>query len=325
MEIKIGGESKRTLADILRKNRARHIRNDNSICNSDTIRSSEFGEQKVDIMDRKLERSTIDRKIIVKQVTQIFDKNSLAYAVTVVRENIISRISYPIQSIHEHDRVLMENFRRKFAELNSSWNVLMDFMLEKMKEIDDKYKSYNYFGLKEKLLNEIINISLSYIVIGPNAKQGDGIDNLNGLSLNFIDKRPTVYDKIRYFLHILPAKLQIILESTRDIMELDNEHTRLLNEKNDIISQIEVLNRTIKSMGVHRKRCGNDLDEIRNHISEARSKIQKIDEMITNIISRKNVANHYIHDIVIKIFSITNFSYFMHSDWFPQLDQNLLP
>ncbi|MEM3063048.1 MAG: hypothetical protein QW303_05855 [Nitrososphaerota archaeon] len=325
MEVKIGGESKRTLADILRKNRTSHVQDSRSTLNLETIKSAKVEEQKMGALDQKLERSTIDRKIIVKQAIQVFDKKTLAYAVIVIRENIISRINYPMQSIHEHDRILMENFRKKFAELNRSWNVLMDFMLEKMKEIDDKYKSYNYFGLKERLLNEIVNISLSYIVIGPDANQGNGIDNLNGLTLNFINVKPTIRDKIRHFLHILPAKMQIISENTREIMELDAEHAKLLNEKNNIISQNEILKRTIKSMEHDRKKCVDDLDKIRNHISETNSKIQKIEEMITNIISKKNAANHYIHDIVIKIFSITNFSYFMHDDWFPQMDHNLLP
>lgn len=98
-----------------------------------------------------------------------YGQNTLAYFALQLKAEIERRATI------KTDQPAAVTFQEKFSKCRLHWSVLMEHIIDKMDKVDYQYKNYDYCGMKLKLQHIILNISLSYIIIGADTKSGSGI------------------------------------------------------------------------------------------------------------------------------------------------------
>ena len=287
---------------------------------------------------RSFENEAIIERKIIRHQTTAPNTNTLVFYVTKLRDDIINRAQAPIpMNITDEDAERMKTFKIKFIDQQESWHGLMNHIIKQLELVDKKYKSEteDYFGIKEQLISEILNISLSYLIIGGETKSGNGIDNCKGtadMSTN-IGNRPTIRNKIKLFLRILPEKINLVAKNHQNRKQLDSNHSKFLHEKGTIVSYIESLRKTIKTQEKDiqkikdadaRESVMESLNENKDHLKQSLIKLKTIEENINNVIANKNNEMIIMRTTICELFQVIDFSYFMHDDWCSALDHGLL-
>ncbi|XWV25597.1 hypothetical protein QJ856_gp0157 [Tupanvirus deep ocean] len=287
-------------------------------------------------------RAQFDRRWVRAVTIPKYDKNSLAALVEYIKKQIIERGTTPIpKDLHPSDVESMLKFQSKYANVSTDWLAMMDKMLKKFEEIDSKYMTDDYFGLKQILSHYISNISLSFIVIGGETKFGNGIDNLQGpapikrlMSKEEEAKIPNIRDRIRAFFSLLPKVMESISIVHKEILQLDKEHSECLQNEAAATSLIQTLRNNIK---LQEKDLTKDLDKeekqaIQESINENKNSLKQAifnqdfyEKKIKEKIASKKEKNDKIRTDFHKLSLYLNFSYFMHDDWCPALDYGLFP
>lgn len=322
--------------------------------------SKDIGESLVQDQnaDQVLERHMIERKLQRYSFqSHLVDRNSLVYYITNLKNEITIRGQEEIHFDIGPDVNLLNKFQKKFTEVRKSWNNLMDLLIKIFDDIDKKYKQHNYFGLRERLVHEILNISLSYIIIGGSCISGSGIDNFNGTNLNLLfkttrfatndkgpleefvsmdvmlDDKPTISTKIIRFLKVFPESMENISKYSMEISRMNNQHTDYLREQANNESQIENTRKTIKlqekeiektkdleSKNAVKENLATNKKFLNNYIA----KQKELENNILETINKKAEHQNSIRLIIVQTFNVLNFSYFMHNDYFPALDNGLI-
>lgn len=308
------------------------------------INSNDNNDEKISGDDILIETDTDSRnqnnRKFVRQFIVSHEKNSLAYYVSKFHEEIIKRATAPINNISPLDHYSVEQFQKKFAKCRAEWNKMMETVMTAAKYMDQNYKSCEYFGQKERLLAEILNISLSFIIIGAETKIGEGIDNLTGSAIvihqynRIIDQtKISIAEKIEIFFDkLLIPGLESIKPSYENIMRLNDLHNSQLNEKSAIISRIENTKKIIKAQESDMKKADREtareikesLQENRKDLEKMEERLEKCDQNIIDSIEKKKQEKINIDTVLLGLFTTINFSYFMHSDWCPYIDHGFL-
>lgn len=286
--------------------------------------------------------STLDTNTNTNTNIKHIEENSLAGFANHLKKKIVQRATSPIDSaLDALDTTLFKKFQQSYENVKIDWTILMKNIISKMDYIDQCYKKYNYFGYKSTFLHYILNISLSFIIIGPNATNGSGIDNLDGTSLlhYFIndstkENSTSIKDLISNFLTCLPSNTYFISEEYKTLTKLCKVHETLLNELSTNVSQIESLKKTIKALEKALVTPDKSDKKITQNIKE---KITIASKSLINLQNKNTFLETKNSDTIVakskkkkeiyeKIKSMNNslhFSYFMHKDWCPQIDFHL--
>ncbi|AYV85500.1 MAG: hypothetical protein Satyrvirus20_7 [Satyrvirus sp.] len=259
------------------------------------------------------------------------DKNSLQAQIISLRERMINLYRPPVSTTLYHDDfVLMTKFQNKFLNMYKDWLKLIDFIIKKIAEIETKYKLDQNSNLKKIILDHIINISLSYIMMGPEANSGNGIDNLQ--RIGFINNKLTVKQQINEFLNILPLKVESIFQMSEMTKKLDNDHLEYLQKNDNITHSIEKLLKLVKIQttdfnkamnGDAKKLLKNDLDKNKILLDQHKNEKQLVQNKILEIVTKKKDLFNRIENDENILYNIFNFNYFMHDDYVPPLDYHL--
>ena len=253
-----------------------------------------------------------------------------------LREKIIERGRKPIDDkIFHNDIKFLQKFHNNFSENFEKWNELMDNILNLVIELDKKCLSENYYGFKEALISEIINISMSYIIIGRETISGVGIDNLRNHTMKYGDENKlTIEQKINIFLKNLPDTMDKNSIVNQEILKLDRNHSQILQEESKTDYLIKTLraniklqekNMKIKSKADEKKLIKENMEENKQSLEDALYKLSILKKDIENIIAKKKVQQDIINANFHRLFNYLEFDYFMHDDWSPILDSGLFP
>lgn len=292
--------------------------------------------------------NTVETNMPQVQARTKYDKNSLAYIFLQQKKYVIKLCECKIDDIFQQnvllfeknntnngispqDMLLLEKFRQKYSEIKNDWNMLINFMIEKIAENDSKYIEFKYYGLKEMLMHHIYNIIVSYILIGPEARHGSGIDNIHGeYTLRVNENKSSIKENIKSFFKILPIALEKISIEYLKLSKLNNEHKQLSDQFEIKMSFIGTLRTSInfqekdivkKKMDIMQKESiKQNLDENKSSLEAALASIEKINEKITKINEGKTLIKKEIYNQQKSFTDYINFNYFMHNEWFPILD-----
>jgi hypothetical protein len=269
-----------------------------------------------------------------------YDKNSMAYVVYHIRKEIYDRATSRenLQNLHPIDLNAIKKFQEKFSKISQDWIGLMDFMLKKFLEVDDQHSNNDYYGFKNILTNHILNISLSFIIIGGDTNHGDGIDNLfaNQIILPSENKpdKPTIRQKIKKFFSFLPKTMDKISVEYREILKLDRQHSEYLENEEYAISLIQTLNTNIRQQkkDINETTDKTKKKELQEILSEDQKSLQQalvdkevFEKKIQETIDKKNFKTASIKTIFNDLTRCLDFNYFMHDIWCPTLDYEIMP
>lgn len=211
------------------------------------------------------------------------DKKSLTSFVESIRKEITKKATEKVIDRDKQINIFTQKFSKSFVE----WNELMNLMSKKITIIDKKYMVLNYFGLKEKLAHHLLNISLSFVMIGGQ----------------------TVSDKIKIFFELLEPTMNKISLETKVLLELDRSHSLFLTKINNITYLIQTL-----------KKNPVDQSSIEPIIKEK----QMLENNIINIINEKKQCYEKIRLSFCSLENCLQFDYFLHDDWCPYLDIDII-
>lgn len=269
-----------------------------------------------------------------------YEKNSMAYIVNHFRREIYERGTQRIpENLHPSDYNAMNKFQKIFAQVLGDWKGLMDHMIKKFCEIDAHHINNDYYGYRYILSTHILNMSLSFIIIGGDTNCGDGIDNL--LVTNIIPpedvnnvSKPTIRQKIKRYFILLPKVMEKISREYDEILRYDREHTKCLENEEYATSLIQTLNSSIKQ---HKKDIGKasnktDKKKLEESLSETQKSLElaifnknTYEKKIQKIIGEKRNKNISIKNIFNELIKCLNFNYFMHDIWCPALEYQIMP
>ena len=343
--------------------------------------------------------------------------NSITTFVNTLRKIISIRGEKPLDlSFDEHDVLTSVRFCKRFHDCKNQWEKMMDKMAMITAEIDAKYLAHNYLGLKESITINLLNISLSFIIIGEDSTSGPGINgiktdaySLNGLlsndctyhninnytvseiSSNYLSTLLSHMDTMVIHYKTIPrlennilsyekkitneqsliedllerikkieSKTQKTTESNTDdkhrertIQELDVEIKALRKERstesqklfiqrrnNDNTTpdgsgstQIAQLEATKKIESIDKKILNNEeliriakdkIEKYKNNILECEDEITKLKKQINEYTETKNDFSRKIVNMFYKQSNMLRFNYFLHPDYYPSLDSNIL-
>ncbi len=287
------------------------------------------------IADRRWNRSSQITSTIPK-----YEKNSMAYIVSYFQREIYERATKNIfENLHPNDINAMKNFQEKFSKVSGVWKGLMDFMMKKFSEIDAVHIYNDYYGYKDILTSHILNMSLSFIIIGGDTYCGDGIDNFILYKENIKETsdtntaKQTIREKIKKFLLHLPTVMNKISGVHNEILNFNREHSNCLENVEYATSLIQTLKTHIKKQQDEITRCNkNKIRELQESLDENKESLQQAifnknlhEKKIQEIIDKKNMKNSLIKEYFNELSRSLNFSYFMHDDWCPPLEYEIMP
>lgn len=281
----------------------------------------------------------------VKKPTKInltYEKNSLEAYVVDFRKKITEHATHPVLENMRGNAELMLKFQNKFIQTYKSWYRLMISIQKQMSHLDKKYNSSDYFGLKNILVHHLFNIMVSFILIGPDTKSGSGIDNLNGYKFeknNYQDNsdndtKPSINDQITIFFEILPEQLLSISNKTAEIKKCDDDQFQLLKQTKNLGQRIENLKKTIKKQTneINKGTDKNMLKLIEKQLQKNNESLKlaihdnkELDNKINNIIIVKKECLGSIKQSIDDLAASLKFSFFMHDEWYYQLDHGIFP
>lgn len=264
-------------------------------------------------------------------VSNNHDKNSLTFIFTDIKKQITNKKNIVPETKTESINIFQQKLEKSFI----AWNSMTDFILKKILELDNKYLSDNFFGFRDLLIYNIMNILLSFIIIGADTKTGKGIDNLNGpcpLILESNNNQLTVKQQIILFLKMLPTVMEQINQTNKQILKLEKNRTLYLQENNSIDLSIQIqkdeLNKQIANARVVIKNkviVSPHLTQKNDTIENLLDTKKNIENKIQNIVNKKTQLKNKINEKFSSLTDCIQFSYFMHDDWFPSLDSDLWP
>ena len=275
-----------------------------------------------------------ERSVFIPKKQHDFDKKSLAHFVNELRKGIVSIANEKNhKNINAYDIPILENFSQLYLdpETKSDWHKMMDCIMEKIIELDKQYLSLNYFGLKEKITLNLINICFSHIIIGRNTKYGEGIDNLYEPIYDF-NRKPInrnsdpLYKRIKTYVKYLPIILKIIGQNNQNIFISTRLNKELDYKNTSINSNILILNTMIKKQKKNGIVNSVNVNNDNNETKLEKLFIEQAD--LEKQINQNNIQiNDWKKDTQSKISELEkciDFDYFMHSSWCSALD-NAIP
>lgn len=321
------------------------------------------------VKNQIVKESIIKKNNAVKSInpTNHTNPNSLITAIEHIREGIIERASSGISGdFHPESQKSLSTFQSKFIPVRDNWNALMNYLVEKFSEVDKKHMTHNYYGLREKIISQILNISLSYIIVGGETKFGNGVENIYNLTPDKSLNSLTVRQRINLYLRQIIPAIDSISEKYIENVALDKAHMenlQLINSNKSLIQtlkaslkeqekEISLINRRINARnkaipdqnisceletipeGEEEENVVSDDDLVKmieenmrkNRIAlkKAISEEAKLDSNVKNIIFKKLVNNDAIDKSFNDASRFLHFSYFMHDDYDPAIDNGLV-
>ena len=341
--------------------------------------------------------------------------NSITTFVHTLRKIISIRGEKPLDlSFDEHDVLTSVRFCQRFHDCKSQWEKMMDKMAMITAEIDAKYLAHNYLGLKDSITVNLLNISLSFIIIGEDSTSGPGINGIktdspigllvynstyhnnnnytvSEISTNYLNMLLSHMDTMVIHYKTIPRlennilsyekkirdeqsliedllerikKIESKTQKTNDsntddkhrertIQELDAEIKALRKERstesqklfiqrrnNDNTTpdgsgstQIAQLEATKKIESIDKKILNNEeliriakdkIEKYKNNILECEEEITKLKKQIKEYTETKNDFSRKIVNMFYKQSNMLRFNYFLHPDYYPSLDSNIL-
>lgn len=259
---------------------------------------------------------------------------TLGDAFKYINDQIILRASQEVTSdLSVTDQELLKKFQDKFMLIKDEWTSMMSIMHRIICVLDKEYSSHQYFGFKNAIYYHIINISLSFILLGPNAI----IDNVIAEKIKslypddkVISDDITLSQVIRIFWLQIPIVMSKIFDLQSQIMHLDAEHTKMLQYDSTLRSNIQILRQKIKSQS----QLITNLDD-QEILTQNQSNLGCLKQVIfqqdyyetkiKHIILEKQKILEQIQNEFNNVSSFICFNYFTHDDWLPLLDEGLLP
>lgn len=261
--------------------------------------------------------------------------DTLESAFKYIKDQIIIRTSQKITSdLSFTDQELLQKFQTKFMLIEEEWTSMMNMMHQVVCDLDKQYGSSQYFGFKNAIYYHILNISLSFILLGPNTI----IDNVvaDKVKLFYNDDKNlgdgiTLSKILNFFWIETPIVMSKISDYHNQIISLDMEHTKMLHYASTLKSNIQTLRHKIKQQT--RELIINKEDQIlssqnKNDIICLKQILFQQDyyeTKIKNIILEKQKILEEIKSEFSNLSNFICFSYFTHDDWSPSLDNGLLP
>jgi len=280
---------------------------------------------------------------IDKDIKQI-DPNSLVAFTIRIHKEISNRAKRnDFYDIH-HDLEKEVRFQERFVKYEDSWNKLVEKMIKIASNFDAKYSiKLEFFDLMRKVKHDFSNILLSFIVIGPETKEGSGFNETK-------DFTKTVSERIDDYLNSLPKTLLDIKEFNKQLEINKVEHLSLIKERNDVKERLEEYKLKIKNckknieklksiivdlkkrnssyLEIEKKseeiktlECQIELDEL--NLKEIEEDLENVEKKIDSIVNSIDFYKKEIKNAYSNLLKKLNFEYFIHEDWFPSLDFRL--
>lgn len=250
---------------------------------------------------------------------QLCSKNSLEMDIKYIKHKIIEKGTCKIDN-DDINAEFIKHFQKKFKENYKTWETHMNNIFERVRELDKLYISEDYFGLRKILLKYIINISLSLIIIGNDIKIMSQVNNCH-------DNKITISDQIHIFLMKLLPSMEKISDNHKETSKLNEEHSRYLRKNDMLVSRIQLLKRIIR---IEEKKLDNgvpDMEKLNNSkmlLEDALSEQYNLNKKINKLITIKRGFHEARKQELHSLLNILQFNYFIHEDWFPFLDQDMI-
>lgn len=214
----------------------------------------------------------------------------------------------------------IQKFKEKFKTNANEWFTLITRIKKQLVNIDKKYFLNDFFGLREMIINQVSNIVISFILIGPNTSTGPGIDNCDAPSILILNQnymkdynsrnsiaigynqlktnRQKISEMIDVFLLKLPLNMEIIANSYNIINELNVKY-HICQEK-------------IKNINADPDFIVNG-QEYHNNLKME----------LKHLLNLKTKNFESIENKICELLKILKFNHYKHTDWCNLLDQEL--
>lgn len=270
----------------------------------------------------------------ISQKKPEYKKGSLAAVVDDVRNKLIEESKKTIN--HTMDKIEIDplkNFKEKFNKYSDRWETMMNELLKQFDQIDLCYSSNNYFTYKKHFINDIINISISYILLGPDTDSGDGIDNIEGPYIILSKHRLSVSKRVQNYLNNLVPKTKNMNDIYQEVLKLDIKHNQLVEDKKLTEKLIKTLEINIKTQekDIKANLDKDNINALKKNLEENRNSLKIAIEKNNNLqsdIDKNNMNIKNIKNEINKIYysgfgKFVTFNYLMHNDYCPSLDYGL--
>lgn len=288
-----------------------------------------------------------NRKDHLPITSNIYDKNSMAFVIEHIREEITKRSKKPIPDDYDPtNAATLMLFKSKYESSREEWHKMMDTLLNTFINFDSMYMAKNYMDYRNKFIYYILNIALSFIVIGKDSCSGDGIDNLEGYRLpryappstksasNVSCIKLSISQKINAFLRELKKALGDICNETSKSKRMEKEYAEYIKTTTIIQTSIPPLKKNIETLksSIPMINDPKHLKEVQDTIISTRAAVKQhffnqsvCEEKMKEIQIRLIDSQNAIKRIFAQLDSILSFSYFVHNDYGPILDYAILP
>lgn len=263
-----------------------------------------------------------DKNFIIPPYTtfsESTEQNNLSFIFEKIKNKILHLIYKQNIKSESDSTKSIEKFKKKFKTNAAEWITLTIRIKEQLDNIDKKYSSTKLFIFRDMIINHVINIVISFILIGPNTSTGSGIDNCNVPSVLFLNKNYVDYNfgnsitfnykqiklnhpKISEMIDIFLTSLPMIIENIVDIYLSINE----INIKYQNCQQ------KIQNISMDPDFSQNNIDNNKKLIIE-----------LTNLINLRVTKFESIENRIYELSKILKFSYQKHVDWSNILDKEL--
>lgn len=226
---------------------------------------------------------------------ETYDPNSIAAFVVSIREKIEFKGKSSINLLcSTSDQKDFEKFQNKFKKLEEEWRILMDKILKIVVDLDKMYLNTRYYGYLDQIKQDFSNIALSFIVIGPDIYDGSGIDNLNEEPL---PTNKTINTMIEEYLDALPLTMLKLKFNQERILDLDNDHLNLFQERTEIESVVNMYRSNLKKTENKMERKRSMINELNKKLVTKNDKVTRLYESLSNIRSDKNHTVEQIENV----------------------------
>lgn len=226
-------------------------------------------------------------------------------------ESFVKHICAKLKNLAQTNKYPKFTMKFNSANVNGDWDDLTKKLLFICKQIDVEYCRFNYVELKQKIITTMLNIVVSYILIGKNSSTGFGI---------VMNSDKTVEQMTNEFLDKLLMTMKIVYDLQLTNNQKDIVHEKYIKDTSNLKMKLENLKISLKKLN---KDNSDEQLKLQTELSECSELISTKEKEIEKIIQSKKDTNEKLSVNINKIFNL-NFVYYMHDLYFPELDCHIL-
>lgn len=287
-----------------------------------------------------------DEKLVIIPVRQKpkYINGGMVHYIDTLKKIIINKASEP-QILISQEKELYLIFQNKVKDNMNEWLLMIQNMMHKFELIDAMYsqdkKKYPlinktedslYYGFKEKLIHDIANMLISYILIGENTREGSGMyDDNNDSIIDMINNYLVNLNNVFEFIsHKYPERQKKYCNHSnlnRKKNDFKLKHENMLKLNSDLLNDynfVKKKDRLVKkeeALAYIKKQIINN----NNLLAELKVLQLDIEKELSSVNEERSSIDKVINQKYDELSSCLKFSYFMHDGWCSSIDRNVYP